>query len=316
MGLMTKIGISIDGFTPASAIADQARAAENGGVETLWIATHLYLRDPVTLAATALAATTRIKIALMAMSPYSIHPIYAAMAATTLSELHPGRIILSLGVGAPGDLAAAGIETPRPLQFLEETIDICRGLFAGDAVTHEGEAFRLSGRRLEGAPCDIPIVLAASGPRMLRLAGARADGVIISGATSVPFVRSCLDRSGRDVATYGIVYAKIGKRGDPGVEQLRRTLGFILRGAHHAKNVESASLNLDQDALRTAYAAEDWETVATLVTDEVIDAHAAVGTADHVRHRLADYHKAGLDQVVLGGLTDPEEMRATLAKIT
>ena len=127
MGLMTKIGISIDGFTPASAIADQARAAENGGVETLWIATHLYLRDPVTLAATALAATTRIKIALMAMSPYSIHPIYAAMAATTLAELHPGRIILSLGVGAPGDLAAAGIETPRPLQTLEETIDICRG---------------------------------------------------------------------------------------------------------------------------------------------------------------------------------------------
>ncbi len=313
---MAELGISIDGFTPASWIADQARAAEDGGAATLWIATHLYLRDPVALAATALAATRRIKVALMAMSPYSIHPVYAAMAAATLAELHPGRIVLSLGVGAPGDLAAAGIETPRPVQTLGETIDICRALFAGDAVSHAGAAFRLSGRRLEGAPCDVPIVLAASGPRMLELAGARADGMIVSGETSVPFVHWCRQRSGRDVEAYGIVYARIGARGDAAVERLRRTLGFILRGSHHARNVALAGLDLDQDALGVAYAAEDWETVDGLVDDAVVDAHAAVGSADHVRRRLAEYHAAGLDQVVLGGLTEPDEIRATLAAIT
>ena len=310
---MAELGISVDGFTPAGWIADQARAAEDGGAATLWIATHLYLRDPVALAAVALAATKRIKVALMAMSPYSIHPVYAAMAAATLAELHPGRIILSLGVGAPGDLAAAGIETPRPLRTLEEAIDICRTLFAGEALTHAGEIFRLSGRRLEGAPCDVPIVLAASGPRMLELAGARADGVIVSGAASVPYVQWCLERSGREVASYGLVYARIG---DGAVEQLRRTLGFILRGAHHARNVGLAGLDLDQDALRAAYAAEDWEAVDALVSDAVVDAHAAVGTADHVRARLAEYHGAGLDQVVLGGLTEPDEIRTTLAAIS
>ncbi len=313
---MAEYGISIDGFTPAAWIADQARAAEDGGAQTLWIATHLYLRDPVALAATALAATKRIKVALMAMSPYSLHPVYIAMAATTLSELYPGRVVLSLGVGAPGDLAAAGIETPRPLQTLQETIDICRALFAGEAVTHVGEVFRLSERRLEGAPCEVPIVLAASRPRMLELAGASADGVIVSGATSVPFVRLSLERSGGDVDANGIVYARIGERGDPAVEQLRRTLGFILRGAHHAQNVELAGVDLDQAALRAAYAAEDWDAVEALMTDEVMNAHAAVGTAEHVRRRLADYHEAGLDQIVLGGLTEPDEIRATLAAIT
>ncbi len=313
---MAEFGISIDGFTPATAIADQARAAEDGGATALWIATHLYLRDPVALAATALAATRRIKVALMAMSPYSIHPVYAAMAAATLAELHPGRIILSLGVGAPGDLAAAGIETPRPLQTLAEAIEICRALFAGEAVTHAGEVFRLSGRRLEGAPCDIPIVLAASGPRMLELAGAHGDGVIVSGATSVPFVRWCLERSGGDVDAYGLVYARLGGRGDAAVEQLRRTLGFILRGAHHAANVRLAGLDLDQAALGAAYAAEDWTTVDALVTDDVVDAHAAVGTVDHVRSRLAQYHGSGLDQVVLAGLTEPDEIRATLAAVS
>ena len=69
-------------------------------------------------------------------------------------------------------------------------------------------------------------------------------------------------------------------------------------------------------SVRTAYDAEDWETVDAFVTDEVIDAHAAVGEADHIRRRLADYHDAGLDQVVLGGLTEPDEIRATLAAIT
>jgi 5,10-methylenetetrahydromethanopterin reductase len=313
---MSEFGISIDGFTPATAIADQAKAAEDGGAATLWIATHLYLRDPVALAATALAATNRIKIALMAMSPYSIHPVYAAMAAATLTELYPGRVVLSLGVGAPGDLAAAGIETPRPLKTLEETITICRGLFAGEAVNYAGEIYRVSERRLEGAPCDVPIVLAASRPRMLELAGRHADGVIISGATSAPFVRWCCEQAGGNAKAYGIVYTRLGGPGDPAVEQLRRTLGFILRGAHHAKNVEYAGVDLEQKALFAAYAAEDWATVDALVTDEVIDAHAAVGSADHVRRRLSAFHDSGLGQVVLGGLTAPEDIRSTLAAIT
>jgi alkanesulfonate monooxygenase SsuD/methylene tetrahydromethanopterin reductase-like flavin-dependent oxidoreductase (luciferase family) len=47
-----------------------------------------------------------------------------------------------------------------------------------------------------------------------------------------------------------------------------------------------------------------------------MDAHAAVGTADHVRARLAEFHDAGLDQVVLGGLEEPDEIRATLAAVT
>ena len=67
------------------------------------------------MAALALGATKRIKIALMAMSPYSVHPVFIAMAAASLEEMYPGRVILCLGAGAPADLKAAGIESPRPL---------------------------------------------------------------------------------------------------------------------------------------------------------------------------------------------------------
>src|SRR5262249_38326172 len=134
----SSFGIAMDGRAPLADIPAQARAAEEGGASTLWIACHLYLRDPVTTAALALGATKTIKIALMAMSPYSTHPVYIAMAAASLDEMYPGRVILCLGTGAPADLAAAGIEAPQPLLGVGEAVKICRSLFAGEMADFHG----------------------------------------------------------------------------------------------------------------------------------------------------------------------------------
>ncbi|MBL6614143.1 MAG: LLM class flavin-dependent oxidoreductase, partial [Reyranella sp.] len=54
---MAEFGISMDGRAPVTDIPAQAKAAEEGGASTLWIACHLFLRDPVTMAALALGAT-------------------------------------------------------------------------------------------------------------------------------------------------------------------------------------------------------------------------------------------------------------------
>src|SRR6266481_3696421 len=99
----------------------------------------------IAMAALALGATRRIKVALMAMSPYSVHPVFIAMAAATLEEMYPGRIILCLGVGAPADLKAAGIGAPRPIRTLTEAIAICHSLLAGEMTDFQGEVFRVSG---------------------------------------------------------------------------------------------------------------------------------------------------------------------------
>jgi 5,10-methylenetetrahydromethanopterin reductase len=127
---MAEFGLAMDGRAPIADIPAQARAAEAGGASTLWIACHLYLRDPVTMAALALGATRRIRIALMAMSPYSIHPVYIAMAAAGLEEMYPGRVILCLGVGAPADLKAAGIDAAPTLKTRGEATVIRRSLLA------------------------------------------------------------------------------------------------------------------------------------------------------------------------------------------
>ncbi len=309
---MSELGVSLDCFSPAREIAAQARAAEAGGAKTLWIATHLFLRDPVALAGAALAATERLEVALMALSPFSIHPVYAAMTAATLDELYPGRVVLSLGVGAPGDLDAAGIVAERPLARLAEAIGICRRLYAGETLDHAGEVYRMGGRGLINAPRDIPIVLAASGPRMLGLAGRAADGVLLSTAVSVPFLRQCIARLGESqAARYGQVYTRIGEA----PAELRRALGFVLRGAHHRANLDAAGVALDQDALRTAYAAGDWAAVERTIGTDVLAAHAACGTEETVRARIREYRDAGLDQVIVAGITEPAEIARVLRAI-
>lgn len=311
------LGVAFDGRAPLSSIPEQARVAEAGGARTLWVASHLFLRDPITTAHLALAATTRLRIALMAMSPYSVHPVFIAMAAAALEEVFPGRVTLCLGVGAPGDLAAAGIDAPKPLTTLRESIRICRGLFAGEGVRYAGDVFKLGGRRLAGATRPIPIVLAASGPQMLEMSGVEADGVLISAATSTPFVRWCLDAADKNAQAgfqrCGIVYTRVGDDAAMLVQSIRRTMGFILRGAHHAKNLELAGSQLDQQALFDAYAKEDWATVEKLVTDAVVARHAAVGLPAQVGERYAEYAAAGLDEVIVGGIDDARGLEAALA---
>ena len=315
---MAEFGISMDGRAPVTDIPAQAKAAEEGGASTLWIACHLYLRDPITMAALALGATRRIRIALMAMSPYSVHPVFIAMAAATLDEMYPGRVILCLGAGAPADLKAAGLEATRPLVSISETVKICRALLAGEMADFQGQMFRVAGRRLANGGRKVPIVLAASRARMLKLAGRESDGVLISAATSPPFVKACLAEAASPNPGFrkvGIVYTKLGATEKEGIDPIRRPIGFVLRGAHHAENIRLSGAKLDQAALATAYAAENWPEVDRLVGDDVVRRHAACGTPDQVRAKLEEYRAIGLDEVVIGGMDDAPSIAAALAAV-
>lgn len=315
---MAEFGISMDGRAPVTDIPAQAKAAEEGGASTLWIACHLFLRDPITMAALALGATRRIKIALMAMSPYSVHPVFIAMAAATLEEMYPGRVILCLGAGAPADLKAAGLEATKPLVAIDETVKICRALLDGEMADFQGQVFHVAGRRLASGRRKVPIVIAASRSRMLKLAGRATDGVLISAATSPPFVKACLAEAASTNPAFqkvGIVYTKLGTTEKEGIDPIRRPIGFVLRGAHHAENIRLSGAKLDQAALATAYAAENWAEVDRLVSDDVVRRHAACGTPDQVRAKLEEYRAIGLDEVVIGGMDDAPSIAAALAAV-
>jgi 5,10-methylenetetrahydromethanopterin reductase len=309
-------GLSFDGSETPDALRAMVAAADQGGAATAWLASHLFQREPISTAAMTLAGTKNISIALMAMSPYSVHPLYATMAAATLDEYFPGRVKLCFGVGAPRDLEAAGLKADHPIGTMREAIGLARALLSGEAVHFQGERFQVSGRRLANGAREIPIFLAASGPQMLELAGACADGVLISAATSPAFVRWTLElvrkgeqATGRTIQKTGLVYVSADDDETVARNRLRRTLGFILRGGHHAKNLELAGTTLDQKALAAAYAAEDWAAVNTLVTDDVVKRHSASGTPYQVRAAFAAYEDVGIDEIVASGISDPGHLQ-------
>ena len=318
------LGVAFVGSETAAALPELARCAEARGAETMWIANHLFQRDPVVQASMALSATKRIGAALMAISPYAVHPVQAAMAAASLNEHFPGRAILCLGAGAPGDLDAAGIASPRPVATLEESMEIARALFTGEIIRHRGEGFAVAGRGLEAGPQDVPIVLAASGPRMLELAGRKADGVLLSAGTCPDFVRWSLDRvsvgtqalGGRRVRRIGLVFASVDEDEGKAHARLKRLLAFVLRGEHHAPNLRMSGAELDQQALNDAIAANDWQRAGALVSDEVVARHSVSGTPAQIRPRLGEYRDAGLDEVVVTGVQGAIQLENTLDAAT
>jgi 5,10-methylenetetrahydromethanopterin reductase len=314
-------GVALDGReTP-----DEARAfaglAERAGAGSLFVSCHLFQREPAVVASLALAATRRVGVTLMAISPFSVHPVYAAMTAATLDEYFPGRVQLCFGVGAPKDLAAAGIVATDPVGTLREAIEIARRLLAGERVDFQGAHYRLGGRALVNAPRRVPIWLAASGPRMLELAGAAADGVLISGGAAPAFVRWSLDHvrrgeaaAGRIVRKASLVYAAVDDDARAAHDRLRRRLAFVLRGAHHARNLALAGSALDQAALADAFARDDWPRVDALITDEVMRRHTASGTPAQARESFARYREiGGLDDIVIAGVADSAMLRRVLA---
>jgi 5,10-methylenetetrahydromethanopterin reductase len=94
--------------------------------------------------------------------------------------------------------------------------------------------------------------------------------------------------------------------------RLRRLLGFILRGQHHARNLEMAGTALDQASLVAAYAREDWETVNRLVNDDVVTRHSASGTPSQVRAAFASYESVGIDEIVASGIGDSAQLKKVL----
>ena len=142
-----RFGVTLEGRETLAEIPALAQAAEAAGAGTFWVASHLYLRDPITIAHVALQATQRIRVALMAMSPYAMHPVHLAMAAAALAELHPGRVVLCLGAGAPADREAA-VVIVQQAHVVENSVHVLAsvggaraadgGPVLGGAVGHRG----------------------------------------------------------------------------------------------------------------------------------------------------------------------------------
>jgi 5,10-methylenetetrahydromethanopterin reductase len=185
--------------------AELAAAADEAGFDQVWVSHDLFWRSAPVLVAAAAAVTTRVRLGIGIMNPFSAHPSELAMHAATLQELTGGRFLLGIGAGAEEFLAWAGLERTRPLAASREAILACRALLQRGRPSDLLDRWQSEAHlRFDGAA--VPIYLGAMGPRMLALGGEIADGVL--GLSFPP------DRA---AAAAGIVHAAAIAAGrDPG----------------------------------------------------------------------------------------------------
>ena len=113
------------------------------------------------------------------------------MEASALDELAEGRLTLGIGAGLAAPIKRLGIDNAKTLAALEDTFAIVRGLMAGETVTYKGKAFAVEDVKLSYKPRrpDLPILLAARGPKALALAAEFADGLMVSNMCPPGFAR-------------------------------------------------------------------------------------------------------------------------------
>jgi probable F420-dependent oxidoreductase len=261
-----RIGIwaFLDG-PPASQLAELAEEIESLGYGAIWIPETVG-RDPFVLSEMLLAATTRLVAATGIANIYARDPVTTSSASKTLAEAHAGRFVLGLGVShAPMVEGVRGGRYRSPVATMRAYLD------AIDAAFYSAPA-------PETAPAR---VLAALGPRMLALAGTRADG---AHPYFVPPEHTAIARDVLGTGPFLAPEQTVVLASDP--EEARR----VARGfASGYLGLENYANNLR----RLGYSDDDIEQLS----DRVIDATVAWGDVDTIRARVHAHLDAGADHV-------------------
>lgn len=199
-----RIGLS-GGAASAARMVEQAKQAEADGYSSMWFPSAIGI-DPLAAMAMAGAATERIELGTSILPSYMCHPTLMAQRAlaTSLAMARPG---FTLGVGPshqPVVEGMLGLPYDRPGTHTEEYMQILAPALRGEAVSFQGEEYKVN-IAPRGEPAHpVPLLLAALGPRLLRVAGELADGTILwmGNARSIeshvsPRIRAAAEAAGR-----------------------------------------------------------------------------------------------------------------------
>ena len=200
-----RIGLT-GGGTSVDSIVRQAQDAEADGFHSLWYAS-VVAGDPLVAMAIAGRETTRIELGTAVLQTYPCHPLLQAnrVAAAANAMGRPG---LTLGLGPshePIVRGVLGLSYDHPGRNTEEYLRIIGDLLHGVDVDFDGTDWSThSAGRMAALDHPVPLLLSAMSPRMLRIAGRFADGVVLwmASATAIatritPVLRGSAEQHGR-----------------------------------------------------------------------------------------------------------------------
>lgn len=179
-----RIGLS-GGGTTIDRMIEQAQQAEADGFTSLWYAGAVG-GDPLIPMSHVGRATTTIELGTSILQSYPCHPVLMATRAASAANAI-GRPGLTLGIGpshAPVVESTYGLSYDHAGRHTEEYVSILAPLLRGEAVDAHGEEYTVRARGTVPEPGPVPLLVAALAPRLLRIAGAMADGTITWMATA------------------------------------------------------------------------------------------------------------------------------------
>lgn len=304
---------------PPAGVAEAVLAADEAGFDSVWTA-EAYGSDAFTPLAWWGARTSRVRLGTAVAQIAARTPTATAMAALTLDHLSGGRCVLGLGVSGPQVVEGwYGQPYPRPLARTREFVAIVRDVLRREApVRADGAFYRLPlpadqgsglGKALRSTVhplrADLPIHLAAEGPRNIALAAEIADGWLPL------FYAPRMDAEFRGLLAEGLARRAAGTRPveefevtatvpvvlGPDVERAADTVRPFV--ALYAGGMGAKGANFHADALarlgyadacaeiQAHYLAGDRERAAAAVPTELVRDIALVGPPDEVRAQAA-----------------------------
>ena len=308
---MSRIGVRLDTgpqFTPGD-LLELAMLAEDREYDTIWLPEGA---SDATVQLTAFAtATRRIKLGTGILSVFTRTPTLLAMSAGGVDTISHGRFILGLGVGHQRPVESDhGIPFRRPTTRLRETVEIVRLLLRGERVTYQGRVFNLQGASLGFTPVrpDLPIYLAALGPRMIELAGEIADGVILVWASpsylqrAIEHLHRGAERAGRnpediDVACY--LTTAVVDDPEEALPAFRREIARYFTMPFYMSYFTQTGFGEEAAAVAQALGRGDVGTAAAAVSEAMVNELAIFGSADHCRGEVEARRSLGLKQPVI-----------------
>ena len=169
------------------AVRSFAQAAEAHGLDSVWMYDHFFYRpssgriegqhEAWTIVSAVAAVTERVEIGTLVVCTSFRSPALVAKMAASADEVSGGRLILGLGAGwHDAEYDAFGFPKDHRVGRFEEALSIVVPLLRGETVSFEGRYYEARDAVLVPAPTrPIPVLVAAFGPRMLRLAARHAD---------------------------------------------------------------------------------------------------------------------------------------------
>ncbi|MFL5917590.1 MAG: LLM class flavin-dependent oxidoreductase [Gaiellaceae bacterium] len=304
---------------PLEEMVASARAMDEAGMDTIWLAEAypwwrkhgMEARSSTVTSAVLARETERLTIGWGIISPFTRHPVQAAMDARVVQEAAgAGRFILGFGTSKIF-LNNSRMQTTKTLGPMRDAVEITRGVLGGKAFEYSGSTWSASVPALESgadSPREVPpVYVAATAPKMQALAGEIGDGCLTPSITTPDFVRYTRENVKADIDIGCTVVASIAHDRAAGRDGAREIAGMYL--ANKVQNIQGSAdtlldlAGLEQDEIRPiADAMERGGRLAAKeqVTDAILDKCKPIaGTPADCIAAIEEYRDAGCTHVML-----------------